>query len=341
MQSSVLRISSTIAIGCTIAFLLIGCSGLEGSSVAPAVSNTKTLSTAQHFSTWSPPKNLGSAINTDFEELHSAISADGLSLFFSSNRPGGFGGSFGGDIWVAHRLTRNGPWGEPQNLGPKINTSQNEACPELSPDGHWLFFCSFGLDDKSNGNIYAAFRKNTSDNLGWEKPFNLGSGVNSDDADNGDPTIFIDSHTGITTLYFARIYFAGVTDYDIYVSTVGPEGAFRADGTHGTFGSAVLVPELSSPFRDAHPSVRRDGLEIFLSSDRPGSLGGIDLWTSTRRTTHDLWSVPANLGPLINSDFDDRGPYLSDDGKSLLFASNRPGSFGNDDFYIMTREKLP
>ena len=127
------------------------------------------------------------------------------------------------------------------------------------------------------------------------------------------------------------MYFAsnrpGLGDWDIYVSTLGDDGVF---------GDAVLVPELSSPSRDAHPTITCDGLEIFLASNREGSYGGIDLWVSTRSTTSDTWSTPVNLGPTINTIDDERAPYLSADGRKLYFTSNRPGGFGLDDFYVTT-----
>ena len=284
---------------------------------------------AQQFSPWSAPVNLGPSINTSSNELHPAISADGLSLFFSSDRPGGFGGS---DLWVAQRATRNADWSPAQNLGPAFSTAGDEYGVELSPDGHWLFFCSDGLpESKGNSlNVFVTFRSDASDDFGWGQPFNLGKGVNGDHH-NCDPTLFVDPETGVTTLYFARFNKPGQGDWDIYVSTLGADG---------TFGDAVLLEDLSSPFRDTHPTVRRDGLEVFFSSNRPGSIGGIDLWTSTRPTTHDKWSAPVNLGSAVNTPSDDRAPYLSDDGQTLIFTSNRPGGSEDTDFYMMTRKKL-
>jgi len=278
---------------------------------------------AQQFSVWSAPVNLGPSINTEFSELHSAISADGLTLFFSSDRPGGFGSN---DLWVVQRRNRNAAWESAQNLGPKFNTPSSDSGPELSPDGHWLFFYSGGLGTSHNSDIYVAFRQDASNNFAWEQPSNLGKGVNSPAAFDGDPTIFVDPNTGVVTLYFARQNIH--TDFDIYTSTRGSDG---------TFGPAVLVPELSSPYRDTHPTIRRDGLEMFLSSSRR-SLGGIDLWVSTRPTTHDVWSTPVNLGSTINTASQDRAPYLSDDGLTLLFTSDRPGGFGDNDFYMLTRK---
>jgi Tol biopolymer transport system component len=305
--------SKTRYLGTTFAMFLVACLVCD-------------LAVAQEFSGWSAPVNLGPSINSEFSEFHSAISADALSFFFASDRPGGFGRN---DLWVTQRPNRNSDWGPAQNLGSNFNTPLDEASPELSRDGHWLYFSSDGLEGGHTFQIYAAFRNNTGDNFGWQQPFNIGKGVNTP-FDNADPTLFVDSDTGILTLYFARLNRpTKLGDWDIYMSTMDKDG---------TFSRAVLVPELSSPYRDTHPTIRRDGLEIFISSNRPGSFGVIDLWVSTRPTTHDVWSAPVNLGPTINSASQERAPYLSDDGEMLLFTSDRPGGFGDNDFYMVTRK---
>jgi hypothetical protein len=106
------------------------------------------------------------------------------------------------------------------------------------------------------------------------------------------------------------------------------------DGVEKIF--LVGPPVRDLPVMEAN--FRRDGLEIILSSNRPGSFGLIDLWVSTRPTTHDKWSTPVNLGATINTASQDRAPYLSDDGLTLLFTSDRPGGLGGDDFYMVTRK---
>jgi len=106
-------------------------------------------------------------------------------------------------------------------------------------------------------------------------PVNLGSGVNAAANDMG-PSIFEDEETGALTLYFASNRAGGMGSDDIYASTLQPDE---------TFGPAVLVEELSSPFPDRLPSIRRDGQEISLTSDRPGGFGSLDLWVSTRAST--------------------------------------------------------
>src|SRR5260370_39271 len=114
--------------------------------------------------------------------------------------------------------------------------------------------------------LCVARRQDKRDDFSWGPPENLGCVVNGPYADNG-PTYFEDETTGITTLYFTSTRPGGPGDYDIYASTrVGDEGEF---------GPAVMVPELSGPGRDTRTAIRRDGLEIFLSSDTTGPLGGL------------------------------------------------------------------
>src|SRR6266481_3413432 len=93
-------------------------------------------------SEWSPPVNLGSAINTAAVEANPTLSPDELSLYFQSDRSLGYGGT---DIWVSRRACETCPWEEPENLGSLINTSGNEGAPSISLDGHLLFFYSAGL----------------------------------------------------------------------------------------------------------------------------------------------------------------------------------------------------
>jgi hypothetical protein len=120
-------------------------------------------------------------------------------------------------------------------------------------------------------------------------------------------------------------------DFDIYVSR---------QRQNGTFGRAKIVRELSTPQRDTRTSIRNDGLEMFITSDCPGGSGLIDLWVATRETTRDVWSTPINLGPTINTEYDDGGPALTCDGTTLYFYSTRPGGSGGRDLYVTTRHRL-
>ncbi|HXJ05041.1 MAG TPA: hypothetical protein VNH65_08075 [Candidatus Acidoferrum sp.] len=283
--------------------------------------------TNDQFSDWAAPVNLGPLVNTGCAELAPSVSKDGLSLYFFSDRPGGFGGN---DIWVSQRASVDDPWGPPQNLGPSINTSGDENAPTISLDGHQLYFASDRPGGFGGLDLYVSRRHNKRDDFAWQPPVNLGSGVNIF-ANEAAAAPFEDDVTGATTLYFHSDRPGGIGGDDIYAATLNPDE---------TFGPAVLVKELSSPFLDRLPSIRRDGLEMFLTSNRPGTLGLLDLWVSTRASTSEPWSTPVNLGPVINSAAVDGRAVLSSDGAALYFHSTRPGGLGGFDLYVSARTKL-
>ncbi|MGH7427005.1 MAG: hypothetical protein ACREJ4_01360, partial [Candidatus Methylomirabilaceae bacterium] len=283
---------------------------------------------ALQFSDWSPPVNVGAPVNTALIEQGAFISKDGLSLYFNSpDRPGGFGGI---DIWVSQRASMDDPWGPPQNLGPTINTASAEAAPVITPDGDELYFFSDRPGGFGGTDIYVSRRRNKRDDFAWRAAVNLGSGVNTS-ANELQAAPFEDDATDITTLYFNSDRPGGPGPNDIYASTLQPDE---------TFGPAVLVAELSTPSNDQQPAIRRDGLELFLASNRPGTLGLTDLWVATRASTADPWSSPVNLGPAINSTVQDGRPALSFDGTQLYFQSPRPGGLGMFDLYVSMRTRL-
>ncbi len=282
-----------------------------------------------NFSDWSTPVNIGPPVNSILADQAPFISKDGLSLYFTCvNCPGGKGGF---DIWVAQRASASDPWGTPQNLT-SVNTNGLESSPYLSPDGHHLYFFSNRAGGFGGTDLYVSRRHNKRDDLGWREPINLGSGVNTATAEI-TPAVFEDDATGAITLYFAsnRAQPGSLGGQDIYVSTLEPDEVF---------GPAVLVAELSSPASDQRPVLRRDGLELFLSSDRAGTVGGLDLWVSTRASTSDPWSIPVNLGSGVNSATIDNGPALGFDGMEIYFHSDRSGTVGGIDLWVSTRSKL-
>src|SRR5262245_44096344 len=157
--------------------------GLVVVAIAVTLIVTPSAITAQpNFSDWSAPTSLGPVVNSAFNDANAAVSKNGLSLYFNSSRPGGFGmpGPPGAnDLYVSHRNSVEEPWGPPTNLCALINTNRIEASAALSRDEHWLFFQS----DRSGGfgglDIWASYREHTHDDFDWQAPVNLGPGVNS------------------------------------------------------------------------------------------------------------------------------------------------------------------
>jgi hypothetical protein len=285
----------------------------------PAVRRVVTTPLASaEWSEWSVPVNLGATVNSPFADNLPDLSRDGLSLYFSSNRPGGLGA---GDLWVSRRASVDDAWGVPVNLGPTVNSSVGDLGPNVSPDGHYLFFTSnrpggLGLND-----IWVSWRADVHDDFAWEPPVNVGSPINGPEFEAG-------AELRRPEFYFVRG--PGGTAFDIYVSVL----------KGNSFESPQPVVELNSSANDLRPSVRFDRREIFLSSNRPGGLGADDIWVSTRQSAAEPWTVPVNLGPVINTPFDDTQPSLSEDGTILFFTSNRPGGSGLVDLYVSTRSQI-
>lgn len=121
---------------------------------------------------WSTPENMGEPINTEFWESAPALSPDKRELYFSSNRPGGFGGK---DIYVCRRMT-NGRWSEPENLGAQINTVGDESCPFVHADNQTLYFTSNGLLGYGGDDLFLAKRQM---NDQWDSVKNLGYPINT------------------------------------------------------------------------------------------------------------------------------------------------------------------
>lgn len=131
---------------------------------------------------WSEPVNLGPYVNTSSWESQPCFSSDGRTLYFVSNRPGGYGGS---DIWIT-RLLENGEWSLPKNAGEMINTKEAERGPFIHPDATTLYFSSKGHIGMGQGDIfYSTLEKGE-----WSKPVNLGYPINTAD---DEVTMIVDS----------------------------------------------------------------------------------------------------------------------------------------------------
>jgi len=104
---------------------------------------------------WGPPENLGPLVNTENWDGFAFLSADGLALYFQSNRPDGYGGM---DLYVTRRATRTSPWEAAINLGPKVNGSQDEYTPAVSPDGLELYLQSSRDGGYGGNDLYVCTR---------------------------------------------------------------------------------------------------------------------------------------------------------------------------------------
>jgi regulation of enolase protein 1 (concanavalin A-like superfamily) len=208
---------------------------------------------------WGPPENLGPLINSvDYEECGASISSDGLTLYFISERPGGYGGS---DIYATTRATRNDPWGPAVNLGPAINSSDYDQTVCISADDLELYFGSKRSDAYGDGtyDIYVARRVTPNDP--WGAAVNLGPVVNTP---YGECCVSL-SPDGLLLLFS-----------EWYTSTINarPGGYGNADiwmarraSMDAPWQSPVnLGPLINGPTRDFFPRVSSDGHTLYFQS---------------------------------------------------------------------------
>jgi len=272
---------------------------------------------AQADFTFGPPTHLGGAVNSPENDGTPSISADGLSLYFNSQRSGGYGHF---DVWVATRDTIDGAWGEPMNLGPDINTSTMDGCEHLSADGLTLHFTSHDrADGHGNWDIYATTRATVSDP--WGPPVNLGPGINTS-AQDGDACLSSDG----LTLFFDSARAGGSGANDLYMAVRATTAAPWQDPVN-------LGATVNGSASDHCPSISADGRMLFFMSNREGGHGAFDIWLTTRETRDDDWCTPRNLGPGVNGPDFDGTPNISQDGSTLYFMSGRPGGEGKFDLW--------
>ena len=145
---------------------------------------------------WSTPERLGEPVNSEYNENGVSVNSEGSLMFFSSNRPGGFGGS---DIYMSES-NNAGHWKRPKNLGPIINTEFEEEGPFIGFDGKSLYFSSQGGRGMGGFDIFRSEYDSLTES--WGIPENLGYPINTPDQD---------VHFSITEVGF-RAYYATTRD---------------------------------------------------------------------------------------------------------------------------------
>jgi len=159
---------------------------------------------------WSQMSKLDRNVNSRYWETHACISPDGNTIFFSSNRPGGFGGL---DIYYSQR-NEKGEWGNPVNLGKSINTNFDETCPYITENGIELYFSSQGHNTMGGFDIFHSYV--ISDN--FSNPQNIGYPINSTD----DDVFFVPFKNGMNAFYSFADPSDGYGEDDIYKLSFDP-----------------------------------------------------------------------------------------------------------------------
>lgn len=195
---------------------------------------------------WRTPEPIGKPVNSTYWEGGACISPDGKTLYFTSERTGGFGHS---DIWMVKRKTKT-EWDKPVNLGPEVNSPYDEGGLFLAPDGKTLFFCSNGPNSMGSYDIFRTVNENGK----WSVPENLGYPINTI---NRDGPLVLSANTRHAFISSDRpgglgetdIYMIDLMNYDIL------QKDFKGKGDN-------LMSILAGSIRDGFEGKLVDGADI-------------------------------------------------------------------------------
>lgn len=225
---------------------------------------------------WSEPEKLSEPVNSSFHESSATYSPDAKTIFFVSERPGGYGGM---DIWSATKDNKNN-WKQAVNLGSDINSSQNEEGVFLHPDGTTLYFSSKKNGGYGGYDIYLTQRKNNH----WLSPQNLGSTINTP----GDDVYFVMEANG-QRAYFSSSRQGTLGEKDIFVINYSPVSKQEKQGPKLTLFKGMIIDEKT-----------RQPLEAIINILDNSTNENISQLTSNSVTGKYLVSLPAGKNYGIN-----------------------------------------
>ncbi len=212
---------------------------------------------------WQKAKLVPGKINTNLNEGAQNISQDGQWLIFTGcNYPEGFGSC---DLYISYK-NKNGQWSEAENLGKTINTDAWESAPTLSADKRDLFFSSTRLGGFGGSDIWVSHNLNGQ----WQKPENLGAGINTS-ADDGCPYIHADNQT----LYFNSNGRLGYGMSDLFVTRRNEKGIWQTPENLGY--------PINTVDDEGSMIVAADGKTAYYASDKGDFKNKIDLYSFTLR----------------------------------------------------------
>jgi Tol biopolymer transport system component len=239
------------------------------------------------------------------------MTPDETTGFFWSTRPGGPGTV---NLYVATRASRAASFATIALLS-SIDVAGNQYDPSVTADALTLAFGSDRSSSDGTFDLFLATRATAGGDFSGVTPI---AGLNTS-SDDQQPYLLPDG---------SEIYFSS--------NRSGDSDIYRARAlSGGGFGAASAVAEINTAgLADEHPVVSADGLTIFFSSTRPGGMGNIDVWTSTRASPDDAFGTPVDVG-AVSSSSKDIPDWISPDGCRLYLHSDRNG--GSPHEYMATR----
>jgi outer membrane protein OmpA-like peptidoglycan-associated protein len=216
---------------------------------------------------------------------------------------------------------------EIRNLGPNINTKYSEYAPVISADESVLIFTSRRPKNENDPkaddgdyyeDIYISYKK---DNGDWEVPKLISPNINTP---GHEASIGLSVDGQVLFLYKSE-----GTGGNIYSS--------RLNGTEWT-DPVKLSDNINSKDWEPSASISSDGNLLYFTSDRKGGYGGRDIYMC-KKLPNGEWGLPINLGPTINTPFDEDAPFIHPDGRTLFFSSNGHTTMGGFDVFFSAQDE--
>jgi hypothetical protein len=201
-------------------------------------------------------------------------------------------------------------FGQPVNLGSEINSPQDDFGPEISADGLALYIATDRPGGKGDTDVWVSTRPTKNDE--WGSPVHLEGPLNTSYA-IWEVSLTADG----LQLYFSDGPFSAIMPSghgygDVWMAT--------RSSTSESFGPPVNMPAVINSDHAAWADISPDGLELYITSHRTGSIGACDIWMAKRASEDSPWGSPVNLGSDVNSGLPDQTPDICYDGLTLFWA---------------------
>lgn len=215
----------------------------------------------------------------------------------------------------------------PQNMGAAVNSKDDEYLPALTADGETMVFtrrvprkATTTATTKEEEDLYASTLKEGA----WSRAVRMPEPLNSNDNEGAECI----SQDGRIMFFTACNREDGGGRCDIYMCV----------NKNGKWGKPRnLGPIVNSGAWEGQPTFSIDGKTLYFVSNRKGGQGGMDIWKSVFE--NGKWTEPVNLGPEINSEYDEMSPFIHFDDKTLYFSSNRPVGMGGLDIFVARKDE--
>lgn len=217
---------------------------------------------------------------------------------------------------------------EIDNAGPQVNSSSDDYAPVVNQNQDILIFTSrrkegnlnpdVAEDNKPYEDVYISFKKDSV----WTEAQNIKAPIN---------TLYHDSNVGLSSDGNTLFLYKDDNGGDIFVA--------ERDETGNWSKPESLGKPINTDYAETSVSLTPDGETLFFASDRKGGYGGLDIWI-THLNKKGVWEDPVNLGPEINTSYDEDGAFIGYDGKTLYFSSAGGEGMGGFDIYRVIYDSL-